>query len=359
MDKCLIREYGYEYDAALNESIWRENKDKLTDDNLWEGLSLRSGRDALKVIAREYEPTYVLLPSLCCESMILPFIMYGHKIIFYKLTEKYKIDIKDVESILYNLKDKTLFLYMDYFGILSIDDDALRSLRKRYSRLVFIEDRTHNLIWESQRVFEADYVMASLRKWINIPDGGVLWSRRRLENEVLGEDILFAKTRLKAQIMRNSYLQNGDEELKTEYRKIFSNVSRIIDKEREPAKMSAYSYALVRQVDWNFVRDRRKKNSEKLSEILQKCDIKLIQKESGKSDLYVPFFITDREKKQSLLSDKGIFNTIIWPLSNEQKNVCPTAEYTEKYMLAAPCDQRYCENDMDFIGKEIKKVIYE
>jgi hypothetical protein len=52
----------------------------------------------------------------------------------------------------------------------------------------------------------------------------------------------------------------------------------------------------------------------------------------------------------------GIFNTVIWPLNNEQKEICNTANYTEEHMLAAPCDQRYGSIDMEFIGKEMVKI---
>ena len=80
--------------------------------------------------------------------------------------------------------------------------------------------------------------------------------------------------------------------------------------------------------------------------------IKFIQEKSGRSDLYVAFTVSNRDVIQRKLACMGIFNTIIWPLTEEQKLVCDTARYTEKSMLAAPCDQRYTAEDMKFIGKK-------
>ena len=84
--------------------------------------------------------------------------------------------------------------------------------------------------------------------------------------------------------------------------------------------------------------------------------VQIIQKETRISDLYVTFLVENRDKIQKKLSEIGIFNTIIWPLCELQKNTCGVAKYTEESMLAAPCDQRYTVEDMKYIGAEIVRV---
>lgn len=349
----MVREYGYEYDATLNKNLWKKCKGKVTHDRFWNAISLRSGRDALKTIAREYEPMTVYMPALACDSMVLPFKMYGHKIVYYKLNKDYSIDFSFLNTIL----GDGLFLYMDYFGLPSISDEKLEEIKEKYPKLIFIEDRTHNLIWERKSSFKPDYVMASLRKWLNVPDGGLLWASKSLKKQCFSEDTLFSEVRLKAQCMRNEFFACGDENIKIKYRKIFSSVSDIMDRDKNPARMSSYSYEVANVADWNKIRMKRKENAECLIEILKKSGIHFIQKNVGLSDLYVAFTVDDRDFKQSILSTKGIYNTVIWPLNNMQKSVCETAKYTEKHMLAAPCDQRYSVSDMQFIGNEIKSIV--
>lgn len=349
----MVKEYGYEYDATLDEELWEQTKKKVTYDKLWGATCLRSGRDALKTIAREYEPTMVYMPALACDSMVLPFEMYGHNIVYYKLNDDYSIDLNYLKSVV----SEGLFLYMDYFGVKAITDEELVELRSSYPGLIFIEDRTQNLIWDRTSLFQPEYIMASLRKWINIPDGGLLWNYAELKNRNFGEDTSFSATRLKAQCMRNEFFQNGDEDIKIAYRKIFSTVSDIMDEDKEPSRMSAYAYSMAINADWNKVREQRQENAKKLIDILENSDVRFIQSKTGKSDLYVAFMIDDRDLRQSKLSSQGIFNTIIWPLSEEQKKICNVAKYTEGHMLAAPCDQRYSVRDMQFIGDEIVKVI--
>ena len=300
----MIKEYGYEYQAVRSEDVWRISEGKVTNQMLFGATCLRSGRDALKAIAREYEPCTALLPALSCDSMVLPFKQYGHKIAFYKLNEDYSINLDSL-----NINDeKVLFLYMDYFGNRAIRNEDLERLRS-IGTIIFIEDRTHNLIWDRRYSFEPDYIVASLRKWIPIPDGGLLWGKI---TKPLSNDTTFSDLRLKAQCMRYEYLCCGDEAIKSQYREIFSSVSSIINTD-EPNAMSVYSYILAKDINWNDLQTIRKENSEVLIKILATSPyVSLIQDEVGLSDLYVAFTVPKRDVIQKQLADEGIFNTIIF-----------------------------------------------
>ncbi len=347
----MIKEFGYEYDAVLDNSLWKETRGKVTSEKLFGAYCLRSGRDAIKAIAREFKPSIVLLPALSCDSMVMPFKMYGHKVHYYRLNNDYSIDIKSIEK--YIGSELVLFLYMDYFGIKSINDIELEQL-KNSGNIIFIEDRTHNLIWDRKSKFHPNYTIASLRKWLPIPDGGLLWGEISKPFEA---DTSFSALRLEAQCMRHEYLNKGDEVLKTKYRRIFTTVSDIMDTD-EPSSMTAYSYSLAKKSDFESTRTIRSQNADALIKILRASPhISLIQDKTTFSDLYVAFKTPKRDDVQKQLSENGIFNTIIWPLTDEQKHTCSVAKDTEENMLAAPCDQRYTVDDMIHIGKEIVKVI--
>lgn len=355
----MIKEYGYEYDAVLDVCLADKTAGECVYHSDHGAILLRSGRDALKSIAREYNYVTVLLPSLSCDSMAVPFRLYGQKIVYYKLLEDYSADYEDILSKLIDQKDTVLLLYMNYFGNPAMTDAQLGFIKKRYANVVFIEDRTHNLIYCRDQEFQADYTVASMRKWLNIPDGGLLWTELPLKNAKYSENTVFSETRRKAQCMRNVYFSNGDESIKSEYRKIFSTVTDQIDADLLPGRMTAYSYQMALATDWKYIREVRERNALVLTEILTNCKkTRLIQNDIHKSNLYVPILTEKRDLIQKELAMKGIFTTLIWPLSREQKKCCKTAEYTESHMLGIPCDQRYSEDDMRYIGKEIVKAIY-
>ena len=352
----MVKEYGYEYDAVLDKELYEKSKGQVTRERFMGAMCLRSGRDAIKAVAREFEPTTVLMPALACDSMILPFEMYGHKVKYYRLNKDYSINQESLYSLIPNEDKTVLFLYMDYFGNKAIEDAELEKLRTSHPSLVFIEDRTHNLLVESQHTFKPDFTVASLRKWIDIPDGGLLWTDRKLKEEY-SEDLTFSDVRLRAQCMRNEFLHSCDESIKAEYRKIFSTVTDMIDEEKLPGLMSQYAYERACQINLNEVNTVRERNAQVLIDELK--GFSFVQDKTGLGDVYVAVLIENRDAAQKKLASKGIFCTIIWPLNDEQRAACEVAKYTEEHMLTIYCDQRHSVEDMKYIASCIRRVCDE
>lgn len=353
----MVMEYGYEYDTVLNKELYEKSKGKIAHERFMGAMCMRSGRDALKVVAREFEPTIVLIPALACDSMILPFEMYGHKVKYYKLNMDYSINLDSLYSLISNEDKTVLFLYMDYFGNKAIADDELEKLRFSHPHLVFIEDRTHNLLVSTQYSFKPDFTVASLRKWVDIPDGGLLWTDRELKEKEYTEDLTFSEVRLRAQCMRNEFLQTGDESIKTEYRKIFSTVTDMIDEEKLPGLMSQYAYERVCHANLEEVNEKRSRNAQVLIDELK--GFSFVQDKTGFGDVYVAVLIENRDEVQKNLASKGIFCTIIWPLNDEQRASCEVARHTEGHMLTIYCDQRHSVEDMKYIASCIRRVCNE
>lgn len=355
-----IKEYGYEYENNIDEKLLLKTKGKLCDDLVFNGIALRSGRDAFKIIASRYNNSVLLISSLSCDSMITPFEKRGFDIRYYRINNDLTIQFDYLMSILDRVIDKTvIFVYMDYFGIIQVDSNQLSLLKRKYHNIVFVKDLTHTFLYDEDKSFIPDYRIASIRKWFPIPDGGVIWCKNTGKIE-FSQDLSFFKKRLNAQKMRFEYLLTEKIELKPIFRNVFSNVTSIIDNDILPCKMSSYSFELLKNTDLNEVRKTREKNYNVLLDILSKQDkISVLQPNSCKSNLYFPVLVEDRDYVQSELSKIGIYNTIIWPLRDEQKIVCESAKYVEEHMLAITCDQRYTTEDMKFIASEIVRVLNE
>lgn len=349
----MIREFGYEYETIIDNNLMIKDKGKFADSLLFGAHCLRSGRDALKAIAREFRPCKIYLPALVCDTVISPFLMWGYEVVFYGLNSDYSIQLEDLK--INQEEEYVLFFYMDYFGNPSISDINLEKIRNTHTNVIFIEDRTHSLIWNKKTGFIPDYTIVSLRKWIDIPDGGLLWGKTTIPYEI---DNTFSEERLKAQCMRYEYLKNGDEKIKKSFREKFYKLYLLLDSDKNPYSMSLYSFHKAYYTDWEELKIKRWRNGETLISVLKQSPyIRLIQNDSSMSGLYVPFLVKNRNVIQERLSALGIFNTIIWPLTKQQKDICNVAKYTEENMLAAPCDQRYEVDDMLYIGEKIIQVV--
>ena len=142
----MVKEYGYEYNAIIDTNLLSRVGWAGTEKKLWGAYSLRSGRDALNLIAREYPKTTVFLPSLCCNSMITPFELHGCKIVFYPLTNEFHVDFSALLSKMELIKGQKILLFYDYFAVNMFVLSQLLELKKIFNDLVLIKSSALSVI---------------------------------------------------------------------------------------------------------------------------------------------------------------------------------------------------------------------
>ena len=339
-------EYGSEFDWKSNDALISDASQDFVQGD-WQ--LYRSGRDAMKAIARIIGGRRVLLPALCCESMILPFSANGYDVEFYKMNPDLTGDEADVRA---KLADGTVLLYMPYFGIRPFTDEFLLSLRESGREIILVEDRTHDIIVPRRdEGFAPDAVLASLRKWAALPEGGML--RTDIGRCSAGVDARFGDTRREVMQMKVRYLETWESELKKEFLGKLHDAERLLDESGEPCRMSAEYEALLRCIDFTALLAKRRANVARLRERLAALDgtrLRFLSGHPEESTLYFPVYLENRSDIQRAMAQHGVYCPVIWPEPETAHGVCEVSRYVTEHMLALPCDQRYTPEDMDFIA---------
>ena len=307
-------EYGSEFHARANEPFERAFPGFIQDD--WQ--LVRSGRDALKALAGLVRGGRVLLPALCCESMIVPFALNGCEVGFYRLREDLRGDETDVRD---KLADGALLLYMPYFGIRPFSDAFLRQLKSCGRGILLAEDRTQDVVVPRREDgFVPDATLASLRKWAALPEGGML--RTALPVEIGPADSLFGDMRQEAM------------------------------EKPVAAAMSEHWRRQLERLDFDAVYRARRRNilylRDRLEPLREAGKLRLLTQRPEDSTLYLPLLVEDRNAVQRALAERGIYCPVIWPEPEQAAGVCPVSHRVTEHILCLPCDQRYGESDMDF-----------
>ena len=352
-----IIEFGSEFDWDSNlPFVAKGSAPYFTEDGL---TKYRSGRDALKAVAQAYQhqTKTVLLPALCCESMVSPFVLNGYTPIFYKMESDYTANVADVEK---KLEKNCLFLYMSYFGVVPFTGKQLKLWKEKY-HCVFIEDKTQNALHETgSKDYAPDVTVTSIRKWLAIPDGGLLWSKvSGIKNG--GKEEVFEQVRLAAMRKKSAYLATGEGELKTEYREMLQFAAEALDKAADPYAISSFSEEILNEIDFKSILRIRQENVEVLKAALDTLrsqgTLAYITECPKASTLYFPILVKDRDRLQKYLAERNIYCPVIWPIPEESKGICEVAEYTALHMLALPCDQRYTTQDMRYIASVVTEAL--
>jgi len=349
-----IPEYGSEFD-------WDSNNAYINDElkqSYFQGAKyFRSGRDSLKAIALKYKGKYrqLLLPALCCPSMAASFEMNGYDTSYFKLNQDISADFEDLLS---KIQKNTILLYMNYFGIPSLTDSHLIHIREQYQDIIIIEDRTHDIFIDRSKQFIPDYTICSIRKWLAIPDGGILYSRFKQTDFPRIKDAYFGDTRKDALLIKSEYIKSGDINLKTLYRNKLSTANGYLDINKDVADISDESGKLLKNIDFEKISQRRCENIQVMSEMIKEISsMKSILTDTNQSALYYPILIENRDIIQQKLAVKNIYCPVIWPLPKMAEGVCELSDYIASHMLALPCDQRYNIDDIEHIITVLKELL--
>lgn len=290
----------------------------------------------------------VLVPNFTCSSIIEALRRANVKYEFYNVLENLQIDIEDLLFKVRKNKVSAIF-YINYFGFLQEDKviDVLKELKKE---IVLVEDNTQALYTnEPNKIGVGNYVIASIRKWLSVPDGAVLYSQAELNNINIehGYNEYMIKYIL-AQLMKNEYLK--DENLdKDKYLVLVKESMKSLFSDYTIRNITQISHNLISNQDINAICEKRKMNYRYLYQNL--CGIEEINIPFELNDEeIVPFgfviTLNERDKFYDYCIKENIYCNIHWKDSNH---------ILSNKIITIPCDQRYSIKDMDYIVQTVKR----
>ncbi len=315
-----------------------------------------SCRDSIRMVLKKEKVCkgLALVPPFTCHAVIQPFIEHGMNVLPYIIDEDFRIDIqKTLDAICIN--DLTVFIFHPYFGFNDQNSTILDNILKDKGVLT-IKDRTQNMFSESV-CDEADYVVGSIRKWLEVPDGGFLTTNIGPLQNYSEEYRDLVDLSLFAMKKKYRYLRFA-EGTDFEYRNAFSKYEDMLDDNQKIYRISKESISICGNYDWDNLNKRRRTNYQVLASGLNKIE-QLYMPFPSLLEGVVPFMFPvlvnkDRKELQSYLAQKKIFATAIWRCPDILMNQISESERKiYQQILCFAVDQRYSTSDMERIVESI------
>ncbi len=222
-----------------------------------------------------------------------------------------------------------------------------------------IEDHTHDPWSEWAVDSTADFAIASLRKTLPLPAGGVLWSPsgRALPRQpsVTEERELASLRKFQAQSLKALYLRGASVPKQT-FREL------AVDAEAHIASgaisgMPAGTRSLLDALPTESWRRTRERNHAFLLERLSTLGWSVLPGEAGSVPLSAVVVFPSPVQQSALraqLVARNIYPAVLWPLEH---SVIPDIPYSARSfasrMLSLACDARYREEDLQRLVKEL------
>lgn len=350
-----VKEIGSSFSGYFSDSGSLKMPENLTSEKA-NTVFLSTGRSCIREILKSIDDNVkrAIVPSFTCESVIEPFVENGYEVFPYSLNADLTLYIEALEQQIKTVKPSVL-LFHRYFGFDTCK--RINDVIAPHKEIVTIEDETQ-FLFDSKKASEADYQIASIRKWLPVPDGAYLSSNKELIAQPTAEDLDFVRIEQKAMSEKQAHLDNKSYD--QSYQQIFADGRNYIDSQKQTFSISKVSNSILGSTDWEKFRTIRKDNASILLESLQNyswfnCVFHEI------SDNTVPFMIPllvheRRSDFQKYLASQKIYATIIWSCPDSIKDRIGTNEnmiYNE--ILCIPCDQRYSADDMNRIVLAVQK----
>lgn len=237
-------------------------------------------------------------------------------------------------------------LRMNYFGLRAWRDESELPVD-------VIEDHSHGLLTDWAQHSNADYCIASLRKIMPIPEGGILWSPKRhilpcLSESTVANDNLVYK-RFAAMSLKAIYINSGGD--KGEFRRLYIESEKELEVLRLSG-MSVFNKQLYSMFDYRTFDSLKKNNWHYLISLLTEDVCFLIPENNVDTPFSLILRFADKVScsvVRSKLIENSIYPAILWPIPEEHK--CDKRIY-----LSIHCDGRYSFDDMEIIATIINRI---
>ncbi|WP_319470144.1 DegT/DnrJ/EryC1/StrS family aminotransferase [uncultured Trichococcus sp.] len=333
--------------------------------NLPEGdlVYTSTGRSAIALSLRQLDipddKKMALLPAYTCDSVVLPFVENGFRVAYYDLEKDLSMDEQAfVEKV--SKLNPTVILVHNYFGFDTLSPMKAAFEMLRSQGIFLIEDLTQVLFSAIPRV-EADFHVASFRKWMPIPEGGLALRRDGQFRNVPSEtDAVLEKAKLDGLHEKFRYIVKSEGQ-----KQVFLDKCRIaeeiLETQGEIYAMGDFSKRFLGDLDIAELKQRRRENYRYLLDQLKDShSLAPVFPELLETvvPLYLPLYAPSEESRnrlQLMLREKAIYAPIVWPNFDgfkglELKGITESVAWIYTHTLSLPMDQRYALEDMAAIA---------
>lgn len=313
------------------------------------------GRQALIHLYHSQGWQRLWVPKYFCYDVIASLKEAGLNIMFYQDWPDNHDDGNTLENIQRNghFRRTDAVLRVNYFG--------MRSCRRvvHLSVAAVVEDHTHNLISDWAVHSTADWCIASLRKTLPLPEGGMLWSPKGLplpeapERSAQNEKI--AAIRWEAMKLKAGYLA-GEKIKKSTFRAGFVSTEDYFDhapicsldntSQEYLESFNVMEWYGRKRGNWNVLQKIRKDGVH----ILQPED------ENGCPFSLILLFdnIDERDRVRKALIEHQVYPAILWNISSTTDG---EISHFSRGMLSIHCDGRYLSDDILQLKSIIESVL--
>jgi dTDP-4-amino-4,6-dideoxygalactose transaminase len=308
---------------------------------------LATARSAVKLLVRALRPPNVWVPSYICGVVIEAINEHGVRVRFYPVDESLNIANQDW---LAQIRPGDLAIFVDYFGF---DNWTTCGAEAKARGACIVEDACQAMLNEHFSP-HSDYIFFSPRKFIGVPDGGILIAANNAQlpdSNLLPAPADWFLLALKASIRRAEFDRFGGDRDWSEMFQYTESSGPI-----EPYRMSDVSAGILQVIDWSEIKKRRRQNYRALlAEIGELAIFRDLPPRVV--PLGFPIRVKNRNQVRGSLFADQIYPPVHWDIVDLVPKEFAGSHLLAREVMTLPCDQRYHAEDMRRMVASLKRSL--
>ncbi|MFY9191627.1 MAG: hypothetical protein WAO06_02035 [Tenuifilaceae bacterium] len=311
-----------------------------------------SARAAMRFLFRQRRPRKIWMPSYLCETMLQALEGTGTELEFFPVD--YDLQITDREWIR-RLDRRDIVVLISYFGF-AIPEDVCRAIRERGA--LVLEDASQALLSGHVGRY-ADYVVFSPRKFLGVPDSGILINQS--DRPLGGAEGLIPPPKdwwlkaFTASLLRWEFDRHGGD------RHWFALFRQVEDSQPvgDFAASELSQMLLTHAFDYVEIAERRRDNYQFLLAHLKNVAL-YAHLPDDVVPLGFPIRTNQRNQLRQYLFGQKIFLPIHWDMPDVVPMDFVDSRRLTEAILTLICDQRYTERELapmvDVVTRHLGRV---
>ena len=310
-------------------------------------ILLANARSGIALVMGLLSPSCIWMPSYLCGSMLKAVNAPMSSLKFYEVT--YDLVPSSLDW-LNNIQPKDLVVLVDYFGF---PCNPYWIKRAKEQGAWVLEDACQALLSEEVGRF-SDFVLFSPRKFLGIPDGGILTFHHQLafDPELESPPAAWWLKAFSAIVLRGEFdLQGGSRRWFELFQE--SELGAPIG----PYAMSELSRMLLQHsFDYRKIAQKRIENYQLLLDRL--IEVALFPSlPPGVVPLGFPIRVKNRDQVRRALFDHEIYPPVHWPIKGIIPEKFRGSHQLSAEIMTLPCDQRYNRRDMEQMAGLVAELL--
>ena len=311
-------------------------------------VQLVNARSGIALLMDLLSPGRVWMPSYFCGHVLKDVGERASAFSYYEVG--YYLNLPSLAWV-DEVQVNDLVVITNYFGFPS-DPECEKRVKERGAWLLV--DACQALLSENIDQF-ADFVLYSPRKFLGVPDGGVLIINNEIPDDLFTLKKAPTEWWLKAftaSVLRGEYDRHGGD------RRWF----KLFQETEVTAPIGAYAMSelsrkmLQYSFDYGLIAERRVANYELLAAQLGEFALFPALPE-GVVPMGFPIHITDRDRIRQIFFSHNIYPPVHWQIAGIVPDKFHDSHRLSAEIMTLPCDQRYGEQDMERIINVFMKEV--